>query len=201
VGTGFSDAERESPPPIGAIITYRFQELSDGGVPRFPSYVGVRHDVAFASTETRVATRKRSAAALLASAPTPAPAAAPVAPAVSRRIPGDEPASLAALRIIAGRQAPPKLAAPAAARARPVSPPPPARAAGHAGRRYFEYVEGSSSKFWEIEVNGKTHVVRFGRIGSDGQRRVKSFADEHAARRDAQDLIAEKTRKGYVEKR
>jgi hypothetical protein len=44
VGTGFSDAERESPPPVGSIITFRYQELSDGGVPRFPSYVGVRDD-------------------------------------------------------------------------------------------------------------------------------------------------------------
>src|SRR5207302_7755124 len=42
VGTGFSDAERGSPPPVGSFITFRFQELSDGGVPRFPSYVGLR---------------------------------------------------------------------------------------------------------------------------------------------------------------
>jgi DNA ligase 1 len=42
VGTGFSDAERDSPPPLGSLITFRYQELSDGGVPRFPSYVGVR---------------------------------------------------------------------------------------------------------------------------------------------------------------
>lgn len=46
VGTGFSDAERAAPPPIGSVITYRYQELSDAGVPRFPSYVGVRTDVA-----------------------------------------------------------------------------------------------------------------------------------------------------------
>ena len=39
VGTGFSDRERESPPEIGAKITFRYQELSDGGVPRFPSFV------------------------------------------------------------------------------------------------------------------------------------------------------------------
>jgi DNA ligase-1 len=44
VGTGFSDAERKSPPPVGSVITFRYQELSDGGVPRFPSYVGVRAD-------------------------------------------------------------------------------------------------------------------------------------------------------------
>ncbi len=45
VGTGFSDAERESPPPVGSVITFRYQELTDGGVPRFPSYLGVRDDV------------------------------------------------------------------------------------------------------------------------------------------------------------
>ncbi len=45
VGTGFSDAERKSPPPIGAVITYRYQELSEAGVPRFPSYVAVRDDL------------------------------------------------------------------------------------------------------------------------------------------------------------
>ena len=42
VGTGLSDAERASPPPVGSMITFRYQELTDGGVPRFPSYVGVR---------------------------------------------------------------------------------------------------------------------------------------------------------------
>jgi DNA ligase-1 len=44
VGTGFSDRERESPPPIGALITFRYQELSDGGVPRFPSFIAERYD-------------------------------------------------------------------------------------------------------------------------------------------------------------
>ncbi|KLO11458.1 DNA ligase/mRNA capping enzyme [Schizopora paradoxa] len=40
VGTGFSDKQRRNPPKIGSIITYRFQELTLDGVPRFPSYVG-----------------------------------------------------------------------------------------------------------------------------------------------------------------
>jgi DNA ligase 1 len=40
VGTGLSDEDRRHPPPVGQLITYRYQELSDGGVPRFPSYVG-----------------------------------------------------------------------------------------------------------------------------------------------------------------
>ncbi|KNC98217.1 uncharacterized protein SPPG_06617 [Spizellomyces punctatus DAOM BR117] len=45
IGTGLSDQERRNPPPVGAIVTYRFQELTPDGVPRFPSYVGVRVDV------------------------------------------------------------------------------------------------------------------------------------------------------------
>jgi DNA ligase-1 len=44
VGTGLSDAERDQPPAIGALITFRYQELSNDGVPRFPSFVGVRDD-------------------------------------------------------------------------------------------------------------------------------------------------------------
>jgi DNA ligase-1 len=44
VGTGFSDKQRGAPPMIGTTITFRYQELSDGGVPRFPSYIGVRVD-------------------------------------------------------------------------------------------------------------------------------------------------------------
>lgn len=40
VGTGLSDKLRKNPPAIGAIITYRFQELTKDGVPRFPSYIG-----------------------------------------------------------------------------------------------------------------------------------------------------------------
>lgn len=62
VGTGMTDAERDSPPPIGSIITFRYQELSDGGVPRFPSYVGVRHDVAWRPGTATAAAAVRPAA-------------------------------------------------------------------------------------------------------------------------------------------
>jgi DNA ligase-1 len=44
VGTGFSDAERNDPPPVGSVITFRYQELTNGGVPRFPVYISVRRD-------------------------------------------------------------------------------------------------------------------------------------------------------------
>ena len=40
VGSGLSDKDRRSPPKKGSIITYRFQELTNGGHPRFPTFVG-----------------------------------------------------------------------------------------------------------------------------------------------------------------
>ncbi len=45
VGTGLSDAEREQPPALGSQITFRYQELTDAGVPRFPSFLRVRSDL------------------------------------------------------------------------------------------------------------------------------------------------------------
>lgn len=44
VGTGFSDKEREFPPAIGSVVTFRYQEFTDGGVPRFPSFVRLAVD-------------------------------------------------------------------------------------------------------------------------------------------------------------
>ena len=44
IGSGFSDADRETPPPVGTIITYRFRGLTAKGLPRFASYLRVRRD-------------------------------------------------------------------------------------------------------------------------------------------------------------
>jgi DNA ligase 1 len=144
VGTGFSDAQRMSPPPVGSMITFRYQELSDGGVPRFPSFVRVN---------------------TLAENPTDAakPARAPAGVVVSDG----------------------------------TSPVPPNRTASI---RHFEFVEGNSSKFWEVSINGCDVTVRFGRLGTSGTSKVKTHADAKAARQAADKLIAEKTDKGYVEK-
>jgi DNA ligase-1 len=57
VGTGFSDAEREAPPDVGAVIVFRYQELTNAGVPRFPTYVGVRHDFDWEAEVRRIARR------------------------------------------------------------------------------------------------------------------------------------------------
>ena len=69
-----------------------------------------------------------------------------------------------------------------------------------ASKRYFEFVEGTSSKFWEISTQGNDVTVRFGRIGTNGQTKTKSFTDAAALQKHVDDLIEEKTGKGYVEK-
>ncbi|MCV2368094.1 DNA ligase [Roseateles oligotrophus] len=42
IGTGFSDADRANPPPIGAVVTYRYRDLTSTGLPKFVSYLRVR---------------------------------------------------------------------------------------------------------------------------------------------------------------
>lgn len=44
LGSGLSDAERRAPPPVGALVTYRYRELTAAGLPRFPRYLRVRED-------------------------------------------------------------------------------------------------------------------------------------------------------------
>jgi DNA ligase-1 len=141
VGTGFSDAERASPPPVGSVISFRYQELSDAGVPRFPSFVRVRQ----LASET---TRKE-----------------PKAAQSTRRT-----------------------------KAKKGSPP------QKEGARYFEFVGGKSSKFWEVRVDECQVTVRYGRIGSDGTIKVKEFDDAQAAQAHAEKLLTEKAAKGYVER-
>mgnify|MGYP000166774392 CR=1 FL=1 len=45
LGSGMTDADRKNPPKIGAIVTYQFTELQPSGVPRFPRFLRVRHDM------------------------------------------------------------------------------------------------------------------------------------------------------------
>jgi predicted DNA-binding WGR domain protein len=67
------------------------------------------------------------------------------------------------------------------------------------GFRRFEFVEGSSSKFWEVKVEGEQQIVRYGKIGTAGQTKEKDFDSAGEAKTDTKKLIAEKTGKGYVE--
>jgi DNA ligase len=144
IGTGFSDKERANPPAIGATVTFRYQELSEGGVPRFPSWVGVRVDA-------------------------PATGFQPTAGTSERNEPARQPVVIAS----------------SAAGTKP---------------RYFEFVEGNSSKFWEVSQAGNTITTRWGRIGSSGQSKTKSFPDGQAVVGAMTKLIEEKTDEGYLER-
>ena len=65
--------------------------------------------------------------------------------------------------------------------------------------RRFEFVEGSSAKFWMGDVEGTNFIIVFGRLGTSGQRKEKAFSTEDAARRELDKKIAEKLREGYSE--
>jgi DNA ligase-1 len=41
IGSGLNDALRRNPPPLGSLVTYRFRELTPGGVPRFASFLRI----------------------------------------------------------------------------------------------------------------------------------------------------------------
>jgi DNA ligase 1 len=45
LGTGFSDAVRDDPPPIGARVTYTYRDVTPAGKPRFASFLRVRDDL------------------------------------------------------------------------------------------------------------------------------------------------------------
>lgn len=44
IGSGFSDAERGSPPAIGDLITFKYYGKYLSGIPRFPSFLRIRRD-------------------------------------------------------------------------------------------------------------------------------------------------------------
>jgi DNA ligase-1 len=42
VGTGFTDAQRNAPPAVGEVVTYRYRDRTPKGLPRFASFLRVR---------------------------------------------------------------------------------------------------------------------------------------------------------------
>jgi DNA ligase-1 len=128
IGSGLSDAQRKHPPAIGATVTFKYQELTDAGVPRFPTFVGFREEIQtqnlFQKGEVSMATTTK---------------------------------------------------------------------------RRFQFVGGTSDKFWECSVGGTEVVVRYGRNGTTGQTETKTFPDTDSATKHSEKKIAEKVKKGYVE--
>ncbi|EGI4193674.1 WGR and DUF4132 domain-containing protein [Escherichia coli] len=65
--------------------------------------------------------------------------------------------------------------------------------------RHFIYQDEKSHKFWAVEQQGNELHITWGKVGTNGQSQVKSFADAAAAEKAGLKLIAEKVKKGYVE--
>jgi predicted DNA-binding WGR domain protein len=66
-------------------------------------------------------------------------------------------------------------------------------------RREFQFAEGSSNKFWSIELREQSFIVHYGRVGTNGQSQEKTFTTADAANKEYAKLISEKTKKGYIE--
>lgn len=71
--------------------------------------------------------------------------------------------------------------------------------------RYFEFVGedsgrgiASSTKFWEVTIDGSQLTIRFGKIGTNGQTTIKAFDSDELALAEAEKLIASKVKKGYT---
>jgi len=67
-------------------------------------------------------------------------------------------------------------------------------------KRYFEFSEGTSNKFWEVWVEGNKVLTRYGKIGAGGQTTVKDEGSPDGAKKLHDKLVKEKTGKGYQEK-
>lgn len=65
--------------------------------------------------------------------------------------------------------------------------------------RRFELIEGSSSKFWQVDVDGPSYTVTYGRIGTAGISKSTTCTTSDEAIGDAEKLIREKLKKGYQE--
>ena len=65
--------------------------------------------------------------------------------------------------------------------------------------RTFAFKDGTSDKFWNIELAGKSFTVTFGRTGTNGQTQTKTFGTADEAKREHDKLVSQKLKKGYTE--
>ena len=43
IGSGFTQKERENPPPINSLITYKYNGFTKNNLPRFPVFLHIRN--------------------------------------------------------------------------------------------------------------------------------------------------------------
>ncbi len=65
------------------------------------------------------------------------------------------------------------------------------------GVQRLEVKNKTSQKFWEAEVRDKTLLTRWGRIGTKGQEKKKTFPSSYAAGQAFETQLEEKLKKGY----
>lgn len=61
----------------------------------------------------------------------------------------------------------------------------------------FEFIGGTSRKFWEVAVDGNLLVTHWGRLGHKGNITAKPFVSAAQAREAEEKIIEEKLEKGY----
>ena len=67
-------------------------------------------------------------------------------------------------------------------------------------KKYFEFKNEVSNKFWEISQKGVLVKVVFGRIGiQNPKEQIKEFINEQEAKKFADKKIREKINKGYIQ--
>ncbi|MDI7173764.1 WGR domain-containing protein [Leptospira santarosai] len=66
-------------------------------------------------------------------------------------------------------------------------------------KHHLTFKDDKSDKFWNIEVSENSFTVTYGKTGTSGQTQTKSFDDEKKCLKEAEKLLAEKLKKGYVE--
>ncbi|TKC59163.1 WGR domain-containing protein [Pedobacter hiemivivus] len=66
-------------------------------------------------------------------------------------------------------------------------------------KKHLKYIDGTSDKFWQIEVNGSEYTVTYGRNGTSGTSQTKTFTDGDECLKVAEKLLNEKVKKGYSE--
>ncbi|MGH1338030.1 MAG: leucine-rich repeat domain-containing protein [Aureispira sp.] len=64
---------------------------------------------------------------------------------------------------------------------------------------YLEYNDEKSSKFWTITLQDNNHTVTYGKVGTQGQSKTKTFDSVEKAQKDAEKLVKAKRKKGYQE--
>ena len=68
-------------------------------------------------------------------------------------------------------------------------------------KKYFEYTDAVSNKFWEINLKKNQMIITFGRIGiKNPVCQLKKFDSNEEAKKYAERKIREKKNKGYIEK-